>query len=105
MSPRVREDSVHPRLRLGASGRPLNLTVRRHMDPPQSFIAWVAVALIVLGLASYAIQNRAARGFAQFVLGPRGAHVRFWVVLVLYIGAWVGIAFFIWHVFAWRHAV
>ena len=31
MSPRVREDSVHPRLQSGACGRPLNFTVRPHM--------------------------------------------------------------------------
>ena len=31
MSPRVLEDSVHPRLSLGASGRPLNFTVRPQM--------------------------------------------------------------------------
>ena len=29
VSPRVREDSVHPRLQLRASGQPLNFTVRR----------------------------------------------------------------------------
>ena len=34
MSPRVRKDSVHPRLQLGASVRPLNFTVRRHMSAP-----------------------------------------------------------------------
>ena len=32
VSPRMLEDSMHPRLQLGASGRPLNFTVRRHMD-------------------------------------------------------------------------
>jgi hypothetical protein len=32
MSPRVREESVHPRLQLGASGRPLNFTVRGHEE-------------------------------------------------------------------------
>jgi hypothetical protein len=31
VSPRVLEDSVHPRLRSGASTRPLNFTVRQHM--------------------------------------------------------------------------
>ena len=30
MSPRVLEESVHPQLQSGASGRPLNFTVRRH---------------------------------------------------------------------------
>jgi hypothetical protein len=29
VSPRVREDSVHPRLQSGTPGRPLNFTVRR----------------------------------------------------------------------------
>ena len=33
MSPRVREDSVHPRLQSGASVRPLNFTVRRAPMP------------------------------------------------------------------------
>ncbi len=32
LSPRVREDSVHPRLQSGASARPLNFTVRQHVD-------------------------------------------------------------------------
>ena len=32
MSPRVREESVHPRLQSAASGRPLNFTVRCHCD-------------------------------------------------------------------------
>ena len=40
MSPRVREDSVHPRLQSGASGRPLNFTVRPHMEK-----WWYPVAL------------------------------------------------------------
>jgi hypothetical protein len=31
MSPRVREDTVHPRLQLGAYARPLNFAVRRHV--------------------------------------------------------------------------
>ena len=31
MSPRVREDSVHPRLQSGAYARPLNFTVRRQV--------------------------------------------------------------------------
>jgi hypothetical protein len=30
VSPRVREESVHPRLQSGVSGRPLNFTVRSH---------------------------------------------------------------------------
>jgi len=33
VSPRVREESVHPRLQLGACVRPLNFTVRLHEDP------------------------------------------------------------------------
>jgi hypothetical protein len=32
VSPRVREESVHPRLQSGASGRPLNFTVRAHLQ-------------------------------------------------------------------------
>jgi hypothetical protein len=30
LAPRVREDSVHPRLQSGACARPLNFTVRLH---------------------------------------------------------------------------
>jgi limonene-1,2-epoxide hydrolase len=42
VSPRVREDSVHPRLQLGAIARPLNFTVRAHgMEPRQLVRAWV----------------------------------------------------------------
>ena len=33
MSPRVREDSVHPRLQSDAFARPLNFTVRRRSEP------------------------------------------------------------------------
>jgi len=32
VSPRVRKDSMHPRLQLGASGRPLNFTVRARIQ-------------------------------------------------------------------------
>jgi hypothetical protein len=37
VSPRVREESVHPRLQLGARVRPLNFTVRRQIVATPSF--------------------------------------------------------------------
>jgi hypothetical protein len=43
VSPRVREDRVHPRLQSGACVRPLNFTVRRH--PMRSLPALTAVAI------------------------------------------------------------
>ena len=51
MSPRVREDSVHPRLQSGAIARPLNFTVRRriNMKPSQAF----GVVVRVIGLLGW----------------------------------------------------
>jgi hypothetical protein len=37
VSPRVREEIVHPRLQLGASARPLNFAVRGHDCPPDAY--------------------------------------------------------------------
>ena len=56
MSPRVREDSVHPRLSSCACARPLNFTVRRPARkamPDPYFIALLeAVVFSVLGAAA-----------------------------------------------------
>ena len=55
MSPRVREESVHPRLQLGACARPLNFTVRRriNMKPSQAFGVVVRVAGLFGWLAAF----------------------------------------------------
>ena len=59
MSPRVREDSVHPRLQSDAHGRPLNFTGRRHQraDLPvrpiamkEAIVTSGVVAALFLGL-------------------------------------------------------
>ena len=47
MSPRVLEESVHPRLQSGASGRPLNFTVRRHAM--QRVLTSTILVLMLLG--------------------------------------------------------
>ena len=47
MSPRAREDSVRPRLQSGASGRPLNSSVRRSMNLSVSRV----LSLVVLAAA------------------------------------------------------
>jgi hypothetical protein len=56
VSPRVREESVHPRLQSGASARPLNFTVRRMGPAAVTRFArgatlvscWVLVGCVVL---------------------------------------------------------
>jgi hypothetical protein len=39
VTPRVREDSVHPRLQSGARMRPLNFTVRPHAKRQRTYLA------------------------------------------------------------------
>jgi hypothetical protein len=50
VSPRVREDSVHPRLQSGAIPRPLNFTVRRQMSRslPASTVAIQRAAAVAI---------------------------------------------------------
>jgi hypothetical protein len=49
VSPRVREDSVHPRLQSGACVRPLNFTVRSpRMTQPQEHVRATAVSYAIL---------------------------------------------------------
>jgi hypothetical protein len=63
VSPRVREESVHPRLQSGASGRPLNFTVRPHVYSGARFIA-SAIAAVSL-CACEAHQGASAEGAAK----------------------------------------
>jgi hypothetical protein len=68
VSPRVREDSVHPRLWSGASVRPLNFTVRRRGEvtvqvSPIALSTLTVVAYAVLTLAGVLLWRR-ARSFA-----------------------------------------
>jgi hypothetical protein len=48
VSPRVREDSVHPRLQSGASGRPLNFTVRGRAGLTR--LSRIGATVVVVGL-------------------------------------------------------
>jgi hypothetical protein len=50
-APRAREDSVRPRRLISASGRPLNFTVRAHMNVPADLRAFAA-ELLALALLS-----------------------------------------------------
>ena len=51
--PRALGDSVRPRLQVGAPGRPLNFTVRAHMQRPRAVSA-LAVVLGLLGASALA---------------------------------------------------
>ena len=56
-APRAREDSVRPRRLGGASGRPLNFTVRFRMHQTPAFLL---VALVTLGSTSLLAQTETA---------------------------------------------
>jgi hypothetical protein len=54
VSPRVREDSLHPRLQSGASGRPLNFTVRRLVKAFARLTVAIPIRLL-WGIAAFAV--------------------------------------------------
>ena len=58
MSPRVREESVHPRFQSGASGRPLNFTVR------SPGVLLDAISRVDCSCASMTVNLRKALAFA-----------------------------------------
>ena len=99
MSPRVREDSVHPRRLLGASGRPLNFTVRRHMTLGTVLgvalggaLAAYLLLTLAIGLKRGALPTRAGYLYRQLQPGD------FWFAAAIYVllaGGYVGIAIWI----------
>jgi hypothetical protein len=63
VSPRAREDSVHPRLQSGASGRPLNFTVRSHRESRlamSALVFGVCVTIGAIGVAAASSDSSAA---------------------------------------------
>jgi hypothetical protein len=67
VSPRVREDSVHPRLQGGASGRPLNFTVRRQgASLPHSIAGMIFTAAVFAGFACWFFAVLEAIGIWRF---------------------------------------
>jgi hypothetical protein len=68
MSPRVREDSVRPRLQSGARIRPLNFPVRRHMSDTLRVLLCLALFLAIAGYGVWSTTKCLRRGvfFARF---------------------------------------
>jgi ABC-type nickel/cobalt efflux system permease component RcnA len=52
-APRAREDSVRPRRLMGASGRPLNFTVRRAMAKSSRWLLAITAVAVVLSVPSW----------------------------------------------------
>jgi hypothetical protein len=57
MSPRVRKDSVHPRLQSGGTMRPLNFTVRRRELRIVKFKTVVLYAFVILLAPAFLLER------------------------------------------------
>ena len=55
MSPRARVEILHPRLELGRSARPLNFTVRPHVNTDRPRRLWKAIPWLIAGPAAAAL--------------------------------------------------
>ena len=86
MSPRVREDSMHPRLQLGACVRPLNLSVRRrHMTPSAIFL--IIAGLVLLGFGSNSLRTGVMTWGSWRVVRRDSFPLQYWIGVSAYLGA------------------
>jgi len=70
VSPRVREDSVHPRLQLRASGQPLNFTVRRRAVACLTAAAPLTLPRVFATMSHALSDSRQALGSRPLRPGP-----------------------------------